>query len=251
MALRGTVADYGLADVLQLIARGSRSGRLQLENGAEAVDVTVASGTVVDVRTGLAPDGALGSRLVLAGVLNDELLGHALAERARTGRSIANILLNSGALESDVLRRHATLLRWDTVLAPFTWGDGRYAFEEAAIPPTEGWADAIPIDHVLMKGLRLVEEWPRAVERIPSRRWVVARRVPLPPVTEPSDPFSEAFQPSSGSKGVTEEARAVHLLAAPGTRITRLLGQSPYDRFETTLALAELVRGGFVVVTPP
>lgn len=251
MPLRGTVNDFGLADVLQLVARGGRSGRLRMEQGADVVEVDLAAGTVVDARTERASDGALGSRLVQAGLLSDEILGRALAERAQSGRSIAAILTSSGTLSEDDVRHHATLLRWDLLMTPFVWTEGHYHFEDIEITLAESWAEPIPVDMVLMKGLRLIEEWPAARATIPSRSWTIARRLPLPPPAEPEDIFGALGNDAPLEAEIGEEARVIHDLAAPGVRVSRIVGRSPFDRFETTLTLASLAKQGYVVVTPP
>lgn len=251
MPLRGTVRDYGLADVLQLISGGARSGRLRLEHGAEVLEWALSSGTVVDVRTDRALDGALGSRLVQAGLLSDDVLGLALAERARTGYPIARILVQGGHLSEDEIREQSTLHRWDLVLAPFTWDGGSYTFDDVELTNHESWAEPLGVDHILMRGLRLVDEWPEASDRVPSRSWVVARRVPLPPPAPEPDPFSIVEVAPSGDPQVSDEAREIHAVAAPGARVGRILARARLDRFETTLALAELSKRGYIVLTPP
>lgn len=251
MALRGTVIDYGLADVLQLISQRSRSGRLRLEQGSELLDLHLAHGTIVDVRTDRSHDGAVGSRLVQAGLLSEDRLGRALAERAHTGRSIGHILVDGGWVELSAIRQQATLHRWDTLMAPFTWTSGSYALEDFEITSTDAWAEQIPVEQMLPKGLRILQEWPSARAKIPSRRWLVDRRVPLPPPPNAADPFGEAFGAVTVQDVVSEEARWVHRLASPGTVVGAVIGRSPYDRYETTLALTELLDKRFVVVTPP
>lgn len=252
MPLTGTVTDFGLADVLQLVARGGRSGRLRMEQGADVVDVHVDAATVIEAHTERATEGELGSRLVQAGRLSEEDLGRALAERARTGRDIGTILTQAGAVDPDVVRHHATLQRWDMLMAPFVWERGHYRFEDAEITVVDGWAESIPVDLVLMKGLRLIEEWPAARVTIPSRSWIIARRLPLPARSTETDPFGTLTEtPELIDEELGDEARMIHDLAAPGERVARILGCSPLDRFETTLTLALLAKLRYLVVTPP
>jgi hypothetical protein len=251
MPLRGTVSDYGLADVLQLIAAGARSGRLVVERPSEGLDISLAAATVVDVRTGRPTDAALGARLVQAGLLTEDRLGWALAERAETGTSIGQLLSERGDVDPSTIAAQATLQRWDTLLAPFTWQEGRYSFREGEVTVTEGWAATIPVDQLIMRGLRLVADWPSAVTRVPSRRWVIARRLPLPPAPAEVDPFGGAFDLRSQQAAVSDEARAVHAIAAPGASVLTVVGRAPFDGYETTLALSELVEGGFLVLSPP
>ncbi len=251
MPLRGTVHDYGLADVLQLIAAGSRSGRLRLDREGDVLELALSVGQVVDARTGAPLDAALGSRLVQAGLLTDEQLGWALAERARTGRSLAHLVIGAGHLSREEVGHHATLQRWETVLGPFTWDRGRYTFEDTDVTVVDGWVEPIPVDQLLRRGLRLVEDWRAATAVVPSRTWMVERRLPLPAATG-DDPFAEAFGDDGPlEEPISDEVREVHALAEPGARLHRVLGRSPFDRYETTLALAELVGRGFVVLSPP
>lgn len=254
MALRGTVTDYGLADVLQLVVSGGRSGLLRMERGQEAIDVYLRSGVIVDARSGATADGPLGSRLVQAGVLSEEQLGLALADRIETERGLGEVLLERGWLEEGLLRAQATLQRWELLMAPFTWEDGDYALSDGEPESESEWAEPIPADQMLRKGLRLTEEWPAANRAVPSRQWTVARRLPLPPAAPGLEPFSAVFDSPEAitvPDDVSEEARWVHALCAPGVSVGRVIGRSPVDRFETTLGLAELANRGYIVVAPP
>lgn len=253
MALRGRVADYGLADILQLVSQGSRSGHLRIEQNSDIVDMFLSSGTVVDVRsrdTGY--DGPLGLRLVKARLISDTELGDVLATRAETGESLGDIITRQSLLDSATIRHHATLLRWDALLGPFTWRYGQYAFTELPVEHTDPWTDPITVDHLLLKGVRLVEEWSWAQTHIPSLAWVIARRLPLPPPAEEDDPFGafDLLEPEEKPVQVGDEAREIHPLAIPGSVISNIIGCSPNNRYETMLSLAELSSKGYIVVSP-
>src|SRR5207237_7520163 len=47
MALSGTLKDFGIADILQLIGHQTKTGKLVLKNGPEEVDVLFVEGNVV------------------------------------------------------------------------------------------------------------------------------------------------------------------------------------------------------------
>ncbi|MEL6188408.1 MAG: DUF4388 domain-containing protein [Myxococcota bacterium] len=254
MALRGTVTDYGLADVLQLVVSGGRTGLLRMERGNELIDVYLRSGVIVDARAGSTADGPLGARLVQAGVLSEEQLGLALADRVETGRSLGEVLLDRDWIDEGLLRAQATLQRWELIMAPFTWEDGEYALSDGEPEAESDWAEPIQADQMLRKGLRLIEEWPAASRAVPSRLWTVARRLPLPPATTDIEPFAAVFgapEDPTQPDDVSEEARWVHALCAPGVSVGRVIGRSPVDRFETTLGLAELASRGYIVLMPP
>lgn len=248
MPLEGTIADYGLGDVLQLIAAGRRSGRLSLSGDHGAVELELCSGAVAEVTTERPRAPELGSRMVRAGLLTDASLGWALAERAESGRDLGELLLEADLVDAPTLRSQADLLRWEILLAPFTWGSGRYAFENG--PPRSPPPGALPVDLLLMRGLQLVEGWGDALRRVPSRAWVVARRLPLPPPGA-HDPFADATTARPGQAPLSDEAGSLHRLATPSAPVARVIDRAPFDRYGATFALAELVDAGLVVLSPP
>jgi hypothetical protein len=68
MALVGTIKDFGLADILQLIGLQRKSGLLTLEHGADRVTVKFLEGAVVGAETSARNlEELLGSVLVRTG----------------------------------------------------------------------------------------------------------------------------------------------------------------------------------------
>ena len=47
MALSGTLKDFGIADIFQLIGNQQKTGALVLKNGAEEVEIGFAEGNIV------------------------------------------------------------------------------------------------------------------------------------------------------------------------------------------------------------
>ena len=47
MALSGTLKDFGIADILQLIGHQTKTGRLTLKTGQAEVEVSFKDGTVI------------------------------------------------------------------------------------------------------------------------------------------------------------------------------------------------------------
>lgn len=250
MALEGTIADYGLGDVMQLLARGRRSGRLRLSGEHDTLEMHLASGHIAGIHSDRPASAELGSRMVRAGVLSESNLGWALAKRVETGRELGSILIEADLIDPDELELQTELHEWELLLAPFTWSKGRYAFENGPSEPSpEG---ALPLDLLLMRGVQLVDGWKEALRRVPSRSWVVARRLPLPPPVEP-DPFGIEASTTSrpGQAPLSDEARELHPLAALGEGVGRVLDRARLDRYGATSALAELVDAGLVVLSPP
>ena len=47
MALSGTLKDFGIADILQLIGQQQKTGKLRLQNGDEEVEIIFSSGSTL------------------------------------------------------------------------------------------------------------------------------------------------------------------------------------------------------------
>ncbi|MBX2812169.1 MAG: DUF4388 domain-containing protein [Myxococcales bacterium] len=254
MPLCGRIPNYGLADVLQLLSQGSRSGHLRLNTNASTTEIFIATGMVVKVHSSsTSHDGTLGVRLLQADLITSTILNDLLELRAQTGASLSELLLSHNHLNEETIRQHTTVIHWNILMSPFTWSSGTYEFQESEPHLPDPWAHPINVNHMLLKGLRLVEEWPWARRHIPSMEWIIGRRVPLPHPSHDVDPFGvpeEVSEPQPAPE-VSEEARVVHTLAAPGKGLINIVSSSPYDRYATTLALAELSAKRYVVVTPP
>ncbi|MFL5371329.1 MAG: DUF4388 domain-containing protein, partial [Myxococcales bacterium] len=75
MALSGTLKDFGIADILQLIGHQTKTGKLVLKNGPEEVDVLFVEGNVVFATDNSRPkESLLGNMLLRAEILPEEKL---------------------------------------------------------------------------------------------------------------------------------------------------------------------------------
>ncbi|MEQ8275531.1 MAG: DUF4388 domain-containing protein [Deltaproteobacteria bacterium] len=250
MPLRGPIQDFGLADVLQLIAKAHRSGYIRLTNDIDEVTVTVKEGRVLDVVDEGRPGNAkLGNRLVRAGLLTNAELGQALKRRVETNAPIAHILEELRLATRESIVQYATMEATDALFDIFTWERGTYEFEETAVADPDTAIEPIPADALLMQGIVLVDEWPTIKERIPSERWRVARRFDLPPEPEPEElpMFGLADSPENPTQlEVGPNERVVHELCAPGHAVRTIADRAPFHRFETFRCLSHLI--GFLYI---
>ena len=256
MALRGSLQDLGLADILQLIFKTKKIGRLRLSNDFDEVWADIHGAWIVNADTdGRPSDAKLGSRLVRAGILTNAELGAALKQRADTGAPIAEILIEEGFATPETITTYATLQATDTVFEVFTWDEGQYHFEERPVADAPAWIEPINGEQLLMHGIVLAAEWPTIKQRVPSGDWRVGYRRALPPEAEVSPdalfggPDSDnAFGPAD-DLGANE--RIVHELAQPRTNVQTVIDRSPFHRLETCRCLSKLVGAGYLRLTSP
>ena len=131
MALRGTLKDFGIADILQLIGHQGKSGVLTLKSGDQHVDIIFADGSVVRAESSTRDRrDLLGRMLVRAEVLSDEQVSRALEVQKRTQRRLGQILVEGGALDRKVLSTFTRLQTTETIYRLFFWSAGTYEFTQ-------------------------------------------------------------------------------------------------------------------------
>ena len=87
MALKGTLKDFGIADILQLIAQQAKSGELTVRTKGQQVTVWFVGGNIVGAEeNGRIQKDMLGSMMVRANELTQAELDYSLEIQRRTGR---------------------------------------------------------------------------------------------------------------------------------------------------------------------
>jgi hypothetical protein len=172
VALEGTIRDFGLPDIFQLIGLQRKTGILMLTNDKdrESVTVTFESGMVVMADSSQRRlEDRLGNVLVKQGKLSRERLEDALATQKQTLQRLGHILAASSAITTRDLRDALQVQVAQIVFRVFRWRDGRYQFT-AADGVDYDRENFVPMstDFILMEGIRMVDEWPIIEKKIPS-----------------------------------------------------------------------------------
>jgi hypothetical protein len=212
MALEGTIRDFGLPDIFQLIGLQRKTGLLTLTNekDGESVVVTFEGGMVVMADSSARRlEDRLGNVLVKQGKITRERLEEALGMQKQTLQRLGHILASGSAITTKDLRDALQVQISQIVFRVFRWRDGRYQFTpaESADYDRENFVP-MSTDFILMEGIRMVDEWPIIEKKIPSFN-IVFR-----PVVDPT-----LIDVGAGGG---PEASAVERRAASGTGRIRL-----------------------------
>jgi hypothetical protein len=184
MALEGTIRDFGLPDIFQLIGLQRKTGLLTLTNEKdnESVTITFEGGMVVMAdSTARRLEDRLGNVLVKQGKITRERLDEALAMQRQTLQRLGHILASASAITAKDLRDALQVQISQIVFRVFRWRDGRYKFAPAENVDydRENFAP-MSTDFILMEGIRMVDEWPIIEKKIPTFDMVFR------PVVDPS-----------------------------------------------------------------
>jgi competence protein ComGC len=252
MALQGTLKDFGIADILQLIGQQGKTGQLCLANKEQEVNVFFKDGNIVRVESVTRKKKDLiGNMLVRAEVITETQLEEALETQRRTLKRLGDVLVSGGAITADRFKKMMQLQATETIYRLFSWDAGTYEFK---VEPVENDTEAItPLraESVLMEGFRMVDEWPVIRKKINRYEMTFEVLKPLPPPVHKEEDLDAAFDDAFAEKkkdenkgefkSVGDSERIVYEKIGPGRDVRKLIDVSCLGEFETCKALLNLI----------
>ncbi|HEX8153936.1 MAG TPA: DUF4388 domain-containing protein, partial [Thermoanaerobaculia bacterium] len=179
MALEGTLKDFSLADIFQLIGLQRKTGVLTLRGKDDTVTVTFLDGKVVGADSlNRRLENRLGTVLMKRGVMTQDQLNRALEIQRETLQRLGFILTHYGIISADALRDAIEMQIMQIVYRLFRWKDGDYQFsQETTIEYDRDNVTPITAESILMEGARMIDEWPIIEKRIRSYDMVFRKKL--------------------------------------------------------------------------
>ncbi len=169
MSLEGSIKDFGIADILQLINLQKKSGMLTVQNEEESVTINFYNGEIVyALSVKMGENEKIGRLLISSGKLTEKELEDALLVQENTGEKIGHILVASGNISKEVLQNVLQIQIKDVIFKLFRWKDGRYKFDAHQIEFEKEYQIPISTGFILMEGIRMLDEWPDIEGLIPT-----------------------------------------------------------------------------------
>jgi hypothetical protein len=180
MALEGTLRDFSLADILQLISLQHKTGLLTVRGPADTVTLGFLDGMMVSAESSAQRlDTRLGTVLVKTRRLTAEALARALEMQAQTLQRLGFILLKNGFCSAQDLRDGLDIQIKRIAYGLFRWTDGDYVFEQTEHVDYDAESTTpIAVERLLMEGARMIDEWP-IVEKVVWSLDIVYQKVPV------------------------------------------------------------------------
>ncbi len=168
MAIRGSLREASLPDVLQLLAMGQKTGCLSVTERSNFASVFFERGRISYAMLVNRAD-RLGDRLVQSGRLSREELDSAIAEQERDPNlRLGHILVNRGAISTDELESYVRVQIEEAVYSLFSWSQGSFYFEADQRPEDGTVLVSLNPENLLLEGARRVDEWSLIEQKIPS-----------------------------------------------------------------------------------
>jgi len=168
--LEGDVRYFRLPELLQLVSLQRLTGRLSMRHEGQSVEVYMRRGQVAfaagDKR---GEPEQLGQFLMNMGRLSKAALEDALERCSKTGDRLGMSLVKSGHASADDIKAVLEKQTERSVYRAMAWGDGRFAFELCEMPGfVEDMPIALPVEGLILEGVRRIEEGRLIAEKIPS-----------------------------------------------------------------------------------
>ena len=171
MAFEGTLKDFSLADIFQLISYQKKSGALTLKGEGKKATITFETGNIISAESSEDRlDDRLGYRLVKGGLITKEQLQIALNIQKDTMQQLGYILVSQKFINRDEMQKILHDLICQKIYKFFRWKDCEYHFavKESKSYLVEDYFTPISTQSILMEAVRMMDEWPLIEKMIPS-----------------------------------------------------------------------------------
>ena len=231
MAIKGSLREASLPDVLQLLAMGKKTGCLSISHRQQFGTIHFEKGRISHAAIVNRRD-RLGDILVKNGLVSPTALEAVIAEQAsQPQRRIGDLLVAAGHIEREQLHAYLKHQIEEAVYLLFTWSQGTFTFEPDVQPDQQDITVSISPESLLLEGARRVDEWSMIEKKIPSLDIVFSLD---------RDHLVES------DVEVTPEQETVIPLIDGRRDVSAIIDESGLDDFQVGKALFGLATAGFL-----
>jgi hypothetical protein len=171
MAISGNLKGMPTDDLLQLIARGQKSGVLMIKSDNEIRNVFFDKGKITGINSSRSKD-RLGALLIRKGILSPDKLHELRTDQVVKDVYIGQLLVQSKVLTEEVLRGVLIEQVQEVLFDILSWETGDFVFEERNLITSETIIDGINTNNLLMESARRKDEFDRVMQSFPSKDMV-------------------------------------------------------------------------------
>jgi tetratricopeptide (TPR) repeat protein len=168
MAIKGSLKEASLPDVLQLLALGQKTGCLSIADRSNFGYIYFDRGRICYASIVNRRD-RLGDILVKHGLVTQEQLDAGIKRQEKVrDKKLGEILVSQSAISQENLERYMRMQIEEAVYYLFTWTQGTFNFETDVRPEQQDFLVSINPESLLLEGARRVDEWSLIEKKIPS-----------------------------------------------------------------------------------
>jgi len=242
MALQGTLKDFSITEIIQLIGQQLKTGILRIRRGKDLVELHFVDGMIVHVYSNYrGKKDLIGEILVKAQLITEEQLERVLRIQKETLKYLGEILVELQLLTKDHVLKVISTQIYETIYDLFWWEDGTFNFDLKLVESYKKIPFALSTEQVLLNILRMVDEWSEIEKKVYSPNLVFRKVLVLKEKT--LDPLSS--QGYLKEKLTSEQELIYHLV--DGTRtVQEIIDRSLLGKFNASDILGDLMEIGLI-----
>lgn len=167
MSISGNLQTMQLAELLQWLSQGTKSGTLVIDNGTVKKEIFFRAGKIVSTAS-TDPKEHLGHFLVSHGYIDERELSRAVQMQEQSGMLLGKILVTHGSVSEADLDRLLRLKAEESIYDVFQWPKGEFRFIEGERPQLTMIPIALDVTGIVLEAARRQDEWQRIQEVVPS-----------------------------------------------------------------------------------
>ena len=233
MSLIAPFSTMPLPEVFNWLNSSRRAGVLTVRGvGVETV-LHIRNGRV-DECAASDPPALLGQFLLFHGIITEEVLDRSMREHLTGGRRLGDVLVDTGAVDSETMVAALTAKAEETVLSAFDHPSGWFVFDPDATTVVSPLALDMAIPDAISRGVRRAEDSTVAAVALERPGYVLRKSAKAPsPKLNSAWPIRSAYGAVDGDRNLDE--LVLHLHGA---------------RFHVIQRLYQLFVEGFIELAP-
>ncbi|MCK4321624.1 tetratricopeptide repeat protein [candidate division WOR-3 bacterium] len=158
MSIKGSLNDISIADILQMLSLGNKTGELTITKDENLVNLYVESGILKGVLW-MNREDKLGKILVEKGYIDDETLNKVLSfQETQPDIPLGELLLDLDLTDKETIVKNIKKQIRDTIIELSEWDSGQFVFESGIESKIKGVPVSIKIDDLLLESAALQDE---------------------------------------------------------------------------------------------
>jgi len=242
MALQGTLKDFSITEIVQLIGQQLKTGVLKIRRGKDLVEIHFVDGMIVHVYSNYrGKKDLIGEILVKAQLITEEQLERVLKIQKDTLKYLGEILVELQLLTKDDVLKVISTQIYETIYDLFWWEDGNFNFDLKLVESYKKIPFALSTEQVLLNILRMVDEWSEIEKKVSSPHLVFKRVLTL------EGKSVDALSPQSYLKEKLNAEQELIYNLVDGTRtVQEIIDRSLLGKFNASEILVDLSEMGLI-----
>ncbi len=171
MTISGNLRTMPFADLLQWVSQSRKTGTLAIEGDPYNKKIYFRNGLVV-AASSENPTEFLGYYLVGWDYVADEELQELLDMQEQYNTLLGELLVIIGRVSREDLTHILQVKTEEAIYDLFRWDEGDFRFLENILPAKKFQPLNLPVDMIILEGVRRRDEWIRCSEKIADATWV-------------------------------------------------------------------------------